>query len=197
MVSEYMANDYPAREASIASEELRSAPATLSDRVRSLRLKEQPARSSSGFAWLPWTLCLVLGLCCAGMAYVAFGRSPGEKPNEASAAQDNTKTAESARNESQTASSGEVVLERKGYVIPAHQILVSPKVSGMIIQLGNGKRELEEGMRVQKDEVLAVLEAVEYQADYDHSKAAVNSAWQKFLELYTGNREQEIKQARA
>ena len=89
------------------------------------------------------------------------------------------------------------MLERKGYVIPAHQILVSPKVSGMIIQLGNGKRDLLEGMRVQKDEILAVLEAVEYQADYDHCKAAVNSSWQKFLELYTGNREQEIKLAKA
>src|SRR5262249_39102929 len=32
---------------------------------------------------------------------------------------------------------------------------------------------------------------------YDHAKAVVNSCWQKFLELYTGNRQEEIKQAKA
>ena len=56
--------------------------------------------------------------------------------------------------------SGDVALESKGYIIPAHQILVSPKVSGMVESL-----RIEEGLRVKKGEVLAKLESVDYQAD--------------------------------
>src|SRR5207245_9778932 len=81
-----------------------------------------------------------------------------------------------------------------------HQILLSPKVSGMIISMtinGDPKRPLEEGQRVKEGDVLAVLEKTDYQADHDHAKAVVSSPWQKFLELYTGNREQEIKAAKA
>jgi HlyD family secretion protein len=192
-----MTSDRPSREAQVAAEEPRTAPSNLSDRVRSLRLKDQPARRSSGFAWLPWTLCITLAAGCAALGYLAYSRQNSQDSSAAANAPDSTRTGDALRKDGQTASSGDFVLERKGYVIAAHQILVSPKVSGMIIQLGNGKRPLEEGMRVQKDEVLAVLESVDYQADYDHCKATVSSCWQKFLELYTGNREQEIKQARA
>ncbi|HEV3119588.1 MAG TPA: efflux RND transporter periplasmic adaptor subunit [Gemmataceae bacterium] len=196
-MSEYTANDYPERETPIAAEEPRRTPGTLSERVRSLRLQEKTARPRAASSKLPWLLCFVLLLCCAGLAYVAYIRPASTSPAATSESASENKGPASLSTESSTASSGEVVVERKGYVIPAHQILISPKVSGMIIQLGNGKRPLEEGMRVQKDEVLAVLESVDYQADYDHSKATVNGCWQKFLELYTGNREQEIKQAKA
>jgi multidrug resistance efflux pump len=195
MVSAHMTNDLSTRQ-EIVSDERRPAPATLSDRVRSLRLKEKTAPARAGFAWLPWTLCALFAVAAGVMAYLAYGRWETQRSSESSAAQESTRSTETSKNDYQTASSGEMVLERKGYVIPAHQILVSPKVSGMIVQLGDGKRDLEEGMRVQKDDVLAVLESVNYQADYDHCKASVNSAWQRFIELYTGNREQEIRQAR-
>ena len=41
-----------------------------------------------------------------------------------------------------TASNGEVVLQAKGYVVPAHQVQVSPKVGGMIEKLNE---RFEEG----------------------------------------------------
>src|SRR6266404_8663766 len=162
MVSEYMAKNYTEREIPVAAEEPRGVSGSLSDRVRSLRLKEKTARPPAKSSKLPWLLCVVLVGCCAALAYIAFVRSDRER-SDASAAlpPGDGKSAETARRDGATASSGEVVLERKGYIIPAHQILVSPKVSGMIVQLGNGKRELEEGMRVQKDEILARLESVD------------------------------------
>ena len=178
----------------------KDAPAqanSLSDRVRSLRLQEKPARGKSGGGWLPWTLCLLLAGTTGALAYITYGTSRTDSKASESTSTDSYKSDAAPRFDAQVASSGEVVVERKGYIIPAHQILVSPKVSGMIIQLGNGQRELEEGMRVTKDEVLAVLEMTDYQADHDHARANFNSAWQKFIELYTGNREQEIKQAKA
>jgi HlyD family secretion protein len=87
---------------------------------------------------------------------------------------------------------GEIALESKGYIVPAHQILVSPKVSGMIMQL-----DLEEGRRVKKGDILAVLETTDYQADYDRTKAAVKLAREKLRELENGNRPEEIQQAEA
>src|SRR5205823_1829220 len=73
-----------------------------------------------------------------------------------------------------------------------HQILLSPKVSGVIEKL-----YIEEGMRVKKDQVLAELEITDYKSDHDHARGTALAAWQRFLELYTGNREQEIRQAKA
>src|SRR5262249_47355114 len=97
-----------------------------------------------------------------------------------------------ASGSSSVASSGEVVLERKGYFIPAHQILISPKVVGMIESLN-----IEEGKHVKKGEILAQLETVDYRAEYDHALANYESCWQKWLELYSGSRPQEIKAAKA
>lgn len=47
----------------------------------------------------------------------------------------------------QQAIAGEIALEAKGWVVPRHQILVSPKVSGMVMQLN-----VEEGKLVKKEE---------------------------------------------
>lgn len=91
-----------------------------------------------------------------------------------------------------TASSGEVVLESKGYVVPAHQILVSPKVTGMVRELN-----IEEGVRVREGDVLAILESDEFQADYDRAKANLELAKQRLRELENGFRPEEISQAEA
>ena len=65
-----------------------------------------------------------------------------------------------------TASSGQFALESKGYIIPAHQILVSPKVNGMVVKL-----RIIESQRVRKNDVLAELEDTEFRADRDRAKA--------------------------
>ena len=57
-------------------------------------------------------------------------------------------------------SSGQIVLESKGHIIPAHQILVSPKVSGMVVKL-----LITESQRVGRGDVLAESEEREYRAD--------------------------------
>jgi multidrug resistance efflux pump len=166
---------------------------SVSDRVRSLRLQDRPKKNASGRSWYPWLLCLVLVGLCGYFGYMAYGR-PNDAPDKDSVQSmpADLPRSTSGSSEANIASSGATVVERKGYIIPAHQILVSPKVGGMILKL-----YIEEGMRVKKDDVLAELETTDYQADYDHSVAVANSAWQKFVELYIGNRPEEIRQAKA
>ncbi len=171
-------------------------PLSLNDRVRSLRLPEQPKRRQHKSAWLPWTLCLLLAATSGGLAYVHFGVAAADIEHRGTEANTTLAAGSDARSMSSlpatAASSGDVVLERKGYVTPAHLILISPKVSGMIEQL-----YIEEGLRVKKGDVLAQVETIDYQADYDRARATVSSMWQKFTELYVGNRDQEIRQAKA
>jgi multidrug resistance efflux pump len=90
------------------------------------------------------------------------------------------------------AQAGKVALESKGYIIPAHQILVSPKVSGMLIAL-----DIEEGRRVTKGDVLARIETTEYDADLQRAQANVALAEFRLDELMNGNRPEEKEQARA
>jgi multidrug resistance efflux pump len=184
---------------------------SLSDRVRSLRLQEKPKRARSGGGWLPWTLCLVLAGSTGYLGYMVYdqSQSAGNAPNP-ELNQDSPGNRAAVRGTDGTASSGEVALLRRGYIIPAHQILLSPKVSGVIVdmeikdkdghykvdQKGN-RIPLMEGIRVEKDDILAQLETVDYLADYNRAVATVNLTWQNFLELYTGNRPQEIRQAKA
>jgi multidrug resistance efflux pump len=87
---------------------------------------------------------------------------------------------------------GEIALESSGHIIPAHQILVSPKVSGMIVML-----DIEEGKRVQKGDVLAILESTDYEADVARAKALVKLNEEKIRELENGSRPEQIKQAEA
>src|SRR5205807_2402984 len=90
------------------------------------------------------------------------------------------------------ASSGEVVLQSKGYVVPAHQVQVSPKVGGLIVWL---HPDFEEGKFFKKDTVLARLETDDYRYDHDHAVAALEAARQRREELQA-NRPQEIEQTR-
>jgi multidrug resistance efflux pump len=191
-VNEQRDDDHPVSGNPGLTQDGRPGPLSLSDRVRSLRL-DKPTPAAARSAWLPWTLCLFLAISTAVLAYIAFSPAASESKNQAGPNTSTTPTGSPTFTSSQsTTSPGEVVLDRKGYVIPAHLILVSPKVSGMIEKL-----YIEEGQRVKKDEVLAELETIDYKADYDHAQGNVRGAWQRFLELYTGNRGQEIKQAKA
>jgi HlyD family secretion protein len=202
MVSESNASNGPAATTSSATAEGR--PSSLSDRVRSLRLQEKSAPPPARRGWVPWTLCLLLAVTSGGLAFFAFGQQPRKNAPEVKPPDAGSSPAAASGSQDAIASSGEVALERKGYVIPVHQILISPKVSGVIVDMnvydgrtGKPMGPLEEGKRVKEGDVLAQLETTDYQADYDHARAVVNSSWQKFLELYTGNREEEIKQAKA
>ena len=53
---------------------------------------------------------------------------------------------------------GEIVLEAKGYVVPAKQVWVSPKVLGQVVE-----SMIEEGKRVKAGDILARLDPTEYE----------------------------------
>ncbi|HWA97574.1 MAG TPA: efflux RND transporter periplasmic adaptor subunit, partial [Pirellulales bacterium] len=136
-------------------------------------------------SWLPWLLCLVFAGAAAALAYRQFYSTPvagPEPPNSNS----------TATGDEPTAAEGPVALESKGYIIPAHQILVSPQVNGRIEKLF-----VEEGRRVKRGDVLAELERVEYQAQAARCEALLIAAQHKLLELERGNRPDEIEQAKA
>jgi HlyD family secretion protein len=166
----------------------RHEPASLSDRVRSLRLPEQPRQAARRTSWLPWTLCLVLSASTAVFAYQAINRS---EPIETKPVENPTPSPTVPVANSSAATSGDVALESKGNIVPVHQIQVSPKVSGMVEKLF-----IEEGKRVKKGDVLAELENVDYQAARDHAREALEEARQNLLQL-TEYRQTEIAQAKA
>jgi ABC-type lipoprotein export system ATPase subunit len=75
--------------------------------------------------------------------------------------------------------------------IPAHQVQVSPKVGGMILDL---HRDFLEGRFFREDEVLAELEDVDYRAEFEHAQAALAAAHHRYEEL-TRSWPKEIEQA--
>lgn len=192
-------------------------PSRLRDRVRSLQLKKIDERKTSV---LPWVLGLmaIAGIGIGvyfGRDQIGAGIS-NFKDFARSGKSASTENAQSNSETSERAVSGEsprlppgaspkaeitttraaadpsgLVLERKGYVIPAQKILVSPKVGGMLISL-NAK----EGTRVAKGDVLAQIENTEYQADYDRSAATAELMKQRWLELQK-SRDEEIQQSLA
>lgn len=164
--------------------------ASLTDRVRALRLPTGMAAGRRPISWLPWVLCALLA--CTSLGLLAWGAG---KKGEA------TSQPAAPGTPGSVAATGEVALESKGYIIPVHQIQVSPKVSGMVIKLTpesfGGKGGIEEGRQVVKGEILAQLETVNYQADRDKLRAVLDDKWQKYMELFTGNRPEEIESSKA
>jgi HlyD family secretion protein len=161
---------------------------SLSERVRSLRLPDRPA-SGSGKSWLPWLLCVVLA---CSTVYLLIDR-PAAKAGDDTKADANP--APGANFQAAAAGddlpAGSVVLESKGNLVPIQLIQVSPKVGGMVTKLN-----ILEGLRVDKGFVLAELEKVDYQAEYDRAVATAASAKQRYLELKNGFRQEEKDQAK-
>jgi len=176
----------------------------LEDRVRSLRLSSIP----QGGDWFRSLVLLVVGAGFLGILFYlvretlqankgagapgAVATSPekeaAETPANSATATTNTATNSAAV----TGKAGTTALESQGYIIPAHQILVSPQVSGRIVEL-----HIEEGRRVDKGEILARLESTEYQADVDRAKSAVHAASQRLKELVNGFLPEEKARAKA
>jgi multidrug resistance efflux pump len=152
------------RDNHLTSDGASRSPATLADRVRSLRLPNGQAAAPARASRLPWVFCALLLLTSVAFGYQAFtaGRSPAAPAADA---------AKSTGDKGAVAGSGDVVLESKGYIIPAHQIQVSPKVGGMVTELN-----IEEGMRVKEGDILAQIETINYESDRDHAQAAVKVA---------------------
>lgn len=175
--------------------------------MRSLRISEKRSSGGSG-AVLPWLLCLVFAGATAYFAWLHYGgaRELNEETggNVPSTASSGVSGGEKNPAPATVASSGGVVLESKGYIVPTHQILVSPKVNGMVKTLRIHKpgqdpsegRALEEGQRVQKGDILAILESTDYEADTARTRAMLASAKEK-LEMERKNLPNEIERAQA
>ncbi len=141
---------------------------------------------------LPWILCLLLA---AGISVLGYQQYHPPRPEAAVPAASSKAAAPSgpaAKAAIPVAPSGGFALESKGYIIPAHQILVSPKVGGMVVKL-----RITESQRVKKGDVLAELEDTEFRADRDRAKAMLASARHTLEELEHGYRPEEIGEARA
>jgi multidrug resistance efflux pump len=171
-----------------------AADEPLRERVRSLRLPREVTASNAAGRRLPWLLCLVLAGSTAVLGYLYWGvvRQTPATPDRNATAASKLATSPVAVSPTLAASSGGLALEAKGYIIPTHQILVSPKVGGMVIRL-----RITESDRVKKGDVLAELEDTEYRTDRDRAEAALDSARRNLAELEHGYRRNEIDQAAA
>jgi HlyD family secretion protein len=198
----------------------------LGDRVRALRLPHaESGRVRSG--WLAWIVCLILAALCGWFGYVVYARPAADgKAQDATAAPGvtssetpppGTETPPSPARSPAKGPRGDVALESKGYIMATHTILVSPKVSGMIVRLGNvrlgdaeqagtppGRWEPLEGKLCKQGDVIAELEKTDYAADRDRSlaavavaKAAVDQAQARVDESEKKFRPQEKEQAEA
>ena len=88
-------------------------------------------------------------------------------------------------------SAGDEILDSKGYILPVQRILVSPRVSGMVVKL-----HVREGCHVKRGDVLAELEDADYHADFVRAQWAAETARQQLAEVETSQPD-EIGQADA
>lgn len=178
--------------ASDAPAERASGSHSLREQVQSLRLPPSPAaRTTSSAVWLLVALLLATNAATGWLWLQSRGTSaaPAENPVVPSAA---AIASPAARTPAVPAAADPIALESKGYIQPAHQILVSPKVAGMVVELN-----IEEGQRVDKGTVLAVIEDTEYRAQHNRAVATLELQKQKLLELERGFRTEEIEQSKA
>ncbi len=179
---------------------LRPEPTSLSDRVRALRLPDQQVKKSSrAVVWILGILCVLFALSTGGLGYLLLNQP---RPEETKAGDAGALAERRQYEGGQAGEIGTVVHESKGNVVPVHQIQVSPKVSGLILNLRVKKYPkeegvlLEEGMRVEKNWILAELEDIDYKADFNRAEAALEEARENLLEL-TQHRQKEIDQAKS
>ena len=176
-----------------------SSSASLSDRVKSLQLPNESASRHAASEVVAWLLCLALTVIGGWLAWEKW--TPQQPTNLLEAKAEPVANGSDANSGENSAGASAKPADIKkdglvhtdsGYIIPAHQILVSPKVSGMVLTLN-----VEEGLRVKKGDVLAELEKVDYDADVRRSQATLQLSRKRLEELVQGARPEEIKQAEA
>lgn len=161
------------------------------DRVDMIRLPEKvdvPAQRDRS-SWLPWALCVLLAVTCVN---IWFNTRKSENGKSSATNVTAMSSYKSKTDNGETTAMG-TVLESKGYIIPAHQIQVSPiEVSGRIIKLF-----VEEGKRFNAGDVLAEIDRSSFEADYLETDAALQGAKVRLDELKNGSRPEEIELAMA
>jgi multidrug resistance efflux pump len=197
-----------------------NAQASLSDRVRSLRLvKPSGSAAKPRSAWLPWGLTAIALATAAAFGWRAYRLAPagsnqtveqsdgetgdavkanGGPSSTAAASGTAASTAmstatSSAASPTATAATGDVVLDSKGYLIAAHQIQLSPQVGGEIIWLDPN---FKEGAVYKKGDRLAEIDPVLFAAQLDSANAALRVAQTNLTQVETGSTLQDIEAAK-
>jgi HlyD family secretion protein len=170
--------------------------ATLSDRVRSLRLGDQRSGGKTANTVLPWALCVILLLVCVAFGYRAYrvsGVAPASLAEVDVTARPVVSSTPAESTSVKAPTPGEVVLQAKGYVTPISLIQVSPKVGGQLVWIDE---RFEEGNIFRRGDPVAEIEMTDYLSDYEQARHTFLSAEQKYAEQKC-YRPEEVKQAEA
>ncbi len=151
--------------------------ANLENQLSQLRIDKErklPVRRKSRWGWV------VLLLVAAGAAFGAYHRM-----NAAIAVQ-------TARVEKETvvAGQGPALVTASGYVVPRHNVEVSSKIIGRIVEMN-----IKRGDHVSAGDVLIRIEDEEYKARVLSSESQVATLRARLAELRAGSRPQEIEAA--
>ncbi len=154
----------------------------LRDRVQAIRLDGQLGAAKTGrggAGWLGWALAGLLMLTWAGVGIRSYKSGGGPVAPAASATADG-KPADGpavSPTSATTADAGSIAVEQRGYLVPNHQLIVSPiDVGGRVIELN-----VVEGQFYPEGAVLAVLDSASYKAYSDEAVAALAAARQRLL----------------
>ena len=151
--------------------------ANLENQLSQLRIDKErklPVRRKSRWGWV------VLLLVAAGAVYAAY-----HQMNAAVAVQ-------TARVEKETivAGQGPALVTASGYVVPRHNVEVSSKIIGRIVEMN-----IKRGDHVSAGDVLIRIENEEYKARVLSSESQVATLRARLAELRAGSRPQEIEAA--
>ena len=171
------------------------ADPTLSDRVRSLRLGGRADKAPAAASKLPWAFVAVLLFACVLLGYRAY--RVGGVPATAGAAKPAGPASDdkvAAGSPTAPASSGAVVLQSKGYVVPVSLKQISPRVGGILEWVD--KKLFLEGKLVKEGTLLARIDPREYDFEAKQAKAGFLAAQRRYQDLEM-NMKEEIRQAEA
>jgi HlyD family secretion protein len=149
----------------------------LNQRLRSLKIDREPARSPSPNNRPPKILLLALSalvVLLAGGGYLYFSSTP------------KTISQAEVKLENAGGSQADTVLSASGYVVAHHKIAVGAKVMGRVAWIG-----VEKGDKVQQGQVLVRLEDSDFRAQSNQARANLAAAQARLDQLRSGSRPQE------
>jgi RND family efflux transporter MFP subunit len=142
--------------------------ASLIEQLRLERPVHEPPRRA---AW-PWFAAIALAVAIGAATYVWFPRAVSIRVAVAEPVTAATAVAPSS------------ILDASGYVVARRQATVSAKITGKVVMIG-----IEEGQRVERDEIIARLDDTNAQATVTQARAEVEQSKANFLaaEVALGN----------
>lgn len=157
--------------------------------LKSLRIDKSlktTAREGKTSTWAKWWIIggvLLFALASAGsFAYKRINAATEVEVTRASVSETGAGNAPT----------GAVILTATGYIVAHHKIQVASKVVGKVAWIG-----VEKGYRVNRGDVIARLEDVEYKAQLQQARGSIQALKARLDELQNGSRPEEVDAARA